>query len=158
MVFLPSVSPPPNKGLHKIDAQFLAVKRGNVDRNPFLCRHWFGRCLNHMRSEIEEQKHRWRSQRFLARAQPYSSSIIPGFLFLNPEAAQQHVGASLTIGTVIVPWFPIPLSVTKTTFLQLLKILVTLEVKYSYYIMAGIFIVTRAMDVRSSGLKMEFIS
>lgn len=111
-----------------------------------------------MRSEIEEQKHRWRSQRFLARAQPYSSSIIPEFLFLNPEAAQQHVGASLTIGTVIVPWFPIPLSVTKTTFLQLLKILVTLEVKYSYYIMAGIFIVTRAMDVRSSGLKMEFIS
>lgn len=79
----------------------------------FCARHWFGRCLNHMRSEIEEQKHRWRSQRFLACAQPYSSSIIPGFLLLNPEAAQQHVGASLTTGTVIVPWLPIPLSVSK---------------------------------------------
>lgn len=44
-----------------------------------------------------------RSRRFLPCVQPYSSSIIPGFLLLNPEATQRHVGASLRMGTVIVP-------------------------------------------------------
>lgn len=39
----------------------------------------------------------------------------------------------------------------------MMKILVTSEVKYSYYIMAGIFIVMRAMGVRSSGLQMKLI-
>ena len=102
MLLLPSVSPALNKGLHKIDAQFLVVKWGNVDRNPFLCQALVWEMSYHMRSEIEEQKHRWRSQRFLACAQPYSSSVIPGLL-LNLEATQQHVGASLTVGTVIVP-------------------------------------------------------